>query len=126
MKYQVCYNLPFICIHLRHGNARLEIPNILIDTGSATSILSADMLDATGISPEPADRLRKVSGIGGCEVVYERTIDFISIDSCEISECLVQIGSMNYGFEINGILGMDFLKQSKAGIDIEAEEIYFR
>jgi hypothetical protein len=44
---------------------------------------------------------------------------------CEMPEFIVQIGTMNYGFQINGILGMDFLKRSKAMIDIDENIIRF-
>ena len=53
-------------------------------------------------------------------------MDFIIIDQCEIPEFTIQIGAMNYGFHINGILGMDFLKRSKAMIDIDENLIQFR
>jgi len=48
------------------------------------------------------------------------------IGECEIPEFPIQIGAMDYGFHINGILGMDFLKRSKAMIDIDDNLIHFR
>jgi len=53
-------------------------------------------------------------------------MDLIIIEQCEIPDFIIQIGAMNYGFHINGILGMDFLKRSKAMIDIDENIIRFR
>jgi len=119
-------DLPFVTIQIKLGVDYLEIPNVLIDTGSAKSILSADILEPIGISPGRNDRLKRVRGIGGTEIVYEKQIDLITIAQCKIPKFPIQIGAMNYGFNINGILGMDFLKRSRATIDIDENIIIFR
>jgi hypothetical protein len=126
MKLTIKYNLPFVSIQVKLGINQLKISNILIDTGSASSILSADILEPLGVSPKPNERLKKIRGIGGTEIVYEKKIDFIIIDKCEIPDFPIQIGAMNYGFQINGILSMDFMKRSKAMIDIDNDVIEFR
>jgi hypothetical protein len=126
MKLVIKYDIPFVTIQVKQGVDHLEISNVLIDTGSAKSILSADILDAIGVSPEPNDRLKKVKGIGGTEIVYEKKIDLIIVGQCEIPEFPIQIGAMNYGFHINGILGMDFLKRSQAMIDLDDDIVHFR
>lgn len=126
MELVINYDLPFVTIQVKLGVNHLEISNVLIDTGSAKSILSADILEPIGVAPEPNDRLKKVKGIGGTEIVYEKKMDLIIVNQCEIAEFVLQIGAMNYGFHINGILGMDFLKRSKAIIDIDENIIRFR
>lgn len=126
MSYRIRYNLPFVSVHIHHRQAVVEVPNVLLDTGSATTIFSADVLGSIGIAPSPDDRLRRVAGIGGTEIVYEKHLDLIRLGSYEIPDFVVQIGNMHYGFEIEGILGMDFLKHSKAVIDIDADDIRFR
>ena len=126
MEFVINYDLPFVTIQIKLGVNHLEISNVLIDTGSAKSILSADILEPIGVAPEPSNRLKKVAGIGGTEIVYEKKMDLIIIEQCEIPDFIIQIGAMNYGFHINGILGMDFLKRSKAMIDIDENIIRFR
>ncbi len=96
MKLTIKYDLPFVTIQVKLGIEHLEISNILIDTGSAKSILSADILEPIGVSPEPNDRLKKVKGIGGTEIVYEKKIDLIIIGQCEIPEFPIQIGWFSY------------------------------
>lgn len=126
MELVINYDLPFVTIQIKLGVNHLEISNVLIDTGLAKSILSADILEPIGVAPEPSNRLKKVAGIDGTEIVYEKKMDLIIIEQCEIADFIIQIGAMNYGFHINGILGMDFLKRSKAMIDIDENIIRFR
>ncbi len=38
---------------------------------------------------------------------------------------VIEIGGMDYGFDIQGILGMDFLTTAGAKIDLEKMEIEF-
>ena len=123
MKFQLKYNLPFISVTLKYKSKDISISNVLIDTGSASSVFSATYLDKIGIKPEPNDRLKSVSGVGGNEVVYERKVDFIKVDDHKINNFLIQVGAMEYGFKINGIIGMDFLTKSNAIIDIQKKDL---
>jgi hypothetical protein len=125
MELKISYGLPFIDILVKHKGKEISISHILIDTGSAKSILSADILGTIGVYPSPKDRLRKVKGIGGNEIVFEKCIEFVIVDKCSIKNCTVQVGAMNYGFEINGILGIDYLTTSKAIIDIDKNILSF-
>ena len=48
MELIIKYDLPFVTIQVKLGIEHLEIPNVLIDTGSAKSILSAEKLLCIG------------------------------------------------------------------------------
>jgi hypothetical protein len=52
-------------------------------------------------------------------------VDFIQVDEWKLADFEIEIGGMDYGFEINGILGMDFLTASEAIIDLEKLELRF-
>ena len=43
---------------LSHGGVTVDLPNVLVDTGSASTILNADIANSIGIVHEPGDRLR--------------------------------------------------------------------
>ncbi len=120
------YDLPFLDIFVKHNAKEVKVSNVLLDTGSAKSILSVDILGTIGISPESNDTLRKVRGIGGIEIVFMKCIETLSVEDFILNDFSIQVGAMNYGFDINGILGMDFLKISKAVIDIDNNELTFR
>jgi len=46
-------------------------------------------------------------------------IDALIIDGVSIEDCIIQIGEMDYGFGINGIIGGDLLMRTKMLIDYE-------
>ncbi|WP_241078431.1 retropepsin-like aspartic protease [Natranaerofaba carboxydovora] len=91
--------------------------NVLVDTGAASTLLSADVAMNLGLGPNPEDKIYTISGVGGNEFVYEKKIEEIKLCNLILTEFLVQIGAMDYGLEIDGILGMDYLIQSKSVID---------
>jgi len=118
-------NLPFVGISVVHQHKRIKIPNILVDTGSGGTLFSADALSKIGIVPQPDDTLHTIFGVGGSEVVFTRRIDELKVGLFSIKRFEVEIGGMDYGFDIQGILGMDFLTSARAKIDLESLEITF-
>ena len=46
-------DLPFITITVAYQGAEIEVPHVLVDTGSASTILSADWLSQIGLIPQP-------------------------------------------------------------------------
>lgn len=119
MKLELRYNLPFTSASLSHQGRIIDVKPILIDTGSASTVLSADVVDAIGIVPRPDDILNKLRGIGGTEVVYRRVVDRLSVGDAYLSDFDVEIGGMDYGFEIQGIIGMDFLRRTGSVINLK-------
>lgn len=119
-------NLLFTCITISYHSATLEIYHVLVDTGSASTVLSADVVEAIAIFPEPEDTLHIVRGVGGSEVVFEKRLDYLQIGSHRIEQFPVEIGAMDYGFAIHGILGMDFLLEAGAVLDLNRMQIEFK
>ncbi len=118
-------NLPFVSITVVHQRRKIKIPNILVDTGSGGTILSADVLSKIDIVPQPEDTLHTIFGVGGSEVVFTRKIDELKVGTFVIKEFEIEVGGMDYGFDIQGILGMDFLTSAGAKINLESLEITF-
>jgi predicted aspartyl protease len=125
MKLLIRYNLPFIKITVGYRNLSIDIPNILLDTGSATTILNADILSSIGIKPEASDTTAQIVGIGGEESVYHKNVDYIKIENKVLHDFTIDVGILDYGFEIDGILGMDFLMETNAIIDLQKKMILF-
>jgi hypothetical protein len=58
--------------------------------------------------------------------VFTRRIDRLAIGNHGVDNFEVEVGEMDYGFEIGGILGMDFLRAACAIIDLGQLTIEFR
>jgi len=123
MKITERYGLPFIAIIIEFQGKRLRLDNVLIDTGSASTLLNADIVSGIGIIPEKDDTVDTIRGVGGVEYVYTKMIDSIAIGETMARDFKVEIGSMDYGLEMQGIIGFNFLKRIGAKIDIDAMEI---
>lgn len=114
MQLQLIDGLPFASVVLAYRNKAIEIHNVLIDTGSATTVLAADQVAQVDLVPAPDDILHTIRGVGGAEVVFSRQVDFLQLGECQLADFEIEVGGMDYGFDINGILGMDFLRTAKA------------
>ena len=91
---------------------------MLVDTGSASTIVSADRVSGAGLQLEPDDAVHRIRGVGGSEFVFAKRVDKLSVGNLEVNDFEVEVGAMAYGFSIEGIIGMDFLLQVGAIIDL--------
>ena len=118
-------NLLFVSVIVGYQGIEASIDNVLIDTGSAASIFSVNHMEKFGITPAPYDALRRIHGIGGTEVVFVRCVDYLQVSEFKLTDFEIEIGNMDYGFDIDGILGMDFLTQAGAVINLRTLTITF-
>ena len=119
MKIEIRSGLPFVRASLIHCKKEIELDNVLLDTGSSGTIFSADKVLGIGLRAEPDDTVHRIRGVGGSEFVFIKQIDAISLGEFRIEHFNIEVGSVNYGFKINGIAGIDFLLQTKAIIDLD-------
>lgn len=85
-----------------------------------------DKVDEIGITIEREDTIETISGVGGVEFVYKKNIDKIIFGNVHVKNFNIEIGVMDYGFEINGIIGIDFMKHIGAIIDLDKMVVYDR
>lgn len=76
-----------------------------------------------GVQYEPDDMVHRIRGVGGAEFVFTKQMDNIQVGDLNVDHFEVEIGAMDYGYEINGIVGVDFLRQVGAVIDLANLEI---
>ena len=57
-------DLPFISLKVTYQGREIEVPEVLVDTGSAGTLLAADSVAQIGIMPEPDDTLHTIRGMG--------------------------------------------------------------
>ncbi|MBP2115535.1 retropepsin-like aspartic protease [Paenibacillus silagei] len=111
------YGLPFVSMTVVFRGRELKLEKVLLDTGSASTLLNADIVQEIGMVPEGNDIVDIIRGVGGVEYVYTKYLDSIIVDEAILKDFQVEIGNMDYGMEIDGILGFNFLKQAWAVID---------
>ncbi len=124
MKIRLEGRLPFVEATVRYAGRTLDMELILVDTGSAGSVFSADALEPLGFEPEETDIIRQVRGVGGSEFVYSKRIEELAVGEMAVGDFEIQVGAMYYGFPINGIIGMDFLVATRAIVDLAGLAIY--
>lgn len=123
MKIHLHQGLGYVTVSLAYQGRSLTLNNILLDTGSAGSIFSVDKMLEIGMRLEPQDAIRRIQGVGGSEFVFIKKLERLSLGEFSIRNFDVEIGAMHYGIELNGIIGMNFLLQVGAIINLKKLEI---
>ena len=123
MKLKLDGGLPFITIEAGWRQSSLKLESVLLDAGSASTVLSADRLSTLGIKLEPEDPIHRIVGVGGGEFVYCKRLPWVTLGNCRALDFPVEIGAMSYGFRIDGILGMDLMQQIGLLIDLHKLEV---
>ncbi|MFT4925090.1 MAG: hypothetical protein ACI8WB_001180 [Phenylobacterium sp.] len=86
-------------------------------------MFSIDELLDNGLGAKQTDIIVEMVGIGGTEHVFQREINAVQIAASHIANPVVQFGEMDYGFEIDGIIGSDLLSTISAVIDFGCNSI---
>lgn len=64
--------------------------------------------------------IRRIRGVGGTEFVFSKRVDELSVGDLSVSHFDIEVGAMDYGFDLDGIIGLDFLRAVRAKIDLGA------
>lgn len=123
MKLKLVEGLPFVGVSIFFQGRKTWLDAVLLDTGSAGTIFAADRLAEIGLMYAPDDEVHRIQGVGGVEFVFTKRVDLLSAGELIVNNFTVEVGSMDYGFSIDGILGMDFLTSVGAIIDLDMMEI---
>jgi hypothetical protein len=119
MKLIEQHGLPFVSVSIDFRGKVLKLNKVLLDTGSAGTLFNADVVREIGIVPEENDIVDTIRGVGGVEYVYTKILDTLHFSDIPIEQFQVEIGSMDYGMEIDGIIGFDFMKSIGLVIDTQ-------
>ena len=114
------HGLPFVSVTIIFRGKELEMNKVLLDTGSASTLFNADLVQEIGVVPEENDVVDTIRGVGGVEYVYTKSMDAIHFEDLSIEQFQVEIGSMDYGMKIDGIIGFDFMKAAGLVIDTQS------
>ncbi len=124
VKLDIKYGLPFCRVSLEYIGKSMTFDNVLLDTGSGGTVFKMDKVDRMGITIEDNDSIETISGIGGVEFVYKKSVDGVKLGNLVVRNFVIEVGVMDYGFEIDGIIGVDFLSEVGAIIDLNKLIVY--
>lgn len=101
---------------------KINIDDVIVDTGSSYTVISPDILEAIGVKYENGDTIYEAYGIGGRVPFYTKNMDQIQIDSFAIKDFQIDVGMLPE--EHSALLGLDILKQYNFIIDLDKLELY--
>ena len=124
MKITLRHGLPFVSVTIAYRDRQLQLANVLLDTGSAGTVFSADRVLPIGLLYEADDAVHRIRGVGGAEFVFSKRVDSLSLGELSVADFNIEVGAMDYGFELDGILGLDFLTRVGAVIDLAQMDVH--
>ncbi len=119
MKIRLYRGLPVVSAAILFHGQRATFNRVLIDTGSAGTLFQSESMLKIGMTLEPQDEYRHIRGVGGAEFVFVKTIDQLEVGALALKDFEIEVGALNYGLDVKGILGMDFLTKIGANVDLE-------
>jgi predicted aspartyl protease len=123
MKIRLEYGLAYVEVALTFRGQSLRLVDTILDTGSSSTIFSADRLLEIGVVPEPSDALHRLRGVGGTEYAFTKSLDLLAVGGMKVPDFEIEVGAMDYGFPAYGILGLDYLLRTGAVIDLQRLEL---
>lgn len=123
MKITLQDGLPVIDVILQNSGRSISLKNVVIDTGSATSIFASHLVRNIGLKQQATDVPIIIRGVGGKEYVYTKQVDAIVIGEVVLPNAIIDIGEMAYGFDVDGLLGIDLLQMARMIIDLDKLEL---
>ena len=123
MKIRLQNGLPYVTVKVIYHDCCLELYDVLLDTGSAGTIFSIDKLLDIGLEYAADDAVHRIHGVGGMEFVFSKTVERLAVGNIFVDDFDIEVGAMNYGFVMDGIIGVDFLLRVGAIVDLAAMEV---
>lgn len=105
------------------GNA---YPRLLLDTGSAYTIISQEILENIGCSPATARKRQRIITGSGYEIVPAVRLNRFHCLGKIINDFEVLAHTLPFGTYVDGLLGMDFMNRFELEIKIYTGEILIR
>lgn len=91
------------------------IPDLVIDTGAAHSIISLDEVESLGIAGEMGDEIVYMHGIGGTEQSLRKRVDKVEFANETFNQILMDFWDFSKHGDIRGLIGLDILEAGEIG-----------
>ena len=104
---------------LTHNGKTEVVDKLVIDTGAAKSFLSIDAVKEIDIYFGDEDFITTVYGVGGPDNSFQKTLDCVEFGSHKFKKYRVDFGAFHDDYGINGLIGLDLLKDMGVTIDLK-------
>lgn len=108
------------------GESGKAYPKLLIDTGSAYTILSQEILEYIGSSSATATKKQRIITGSGYEIVPVIAVENFNCFGKTIKNFPILGHTLPFGVYVDGLLGMDFLCRFDLDIKTKNGEIVIR
>ncbi len=98
-------------------------PKLLIDTGSAYTVLSQEMLEFIGASPATATKRQRIITGSGYEIVPVIPVETFNCFGKKVEGFHILGHTLPPGVYVDGLLGMDFMSKFEIEIKTKSGEI---
>ena len=105
------------------GPEAVAYPRMLIDTGAVVTIVAQEILESLGCSPALASERRRIVTASGYEILPVVRVHNFSCCGYLTKDYPVVAHTLPFGTYVNGLVGMDFLKQFEIEISPFSGEI---
>ena len=123
MKIRLEEGVPLVSLSITLEGTTIDLERVLLDTGSGGTLVSSDRLLEAGLRADPSDRIVSIRGVGGVEFVLQKHASEVRLGELVVREAPVQVGALDYGLDIDGIVGTDVLHATGAVIDMGTLEL---
>ncbi|MDR9744360.1 aspartyl protease family protein [Paenibacillus taichungensis] len=118
MRIRLVNGLPIIEVLFTYQNQSVLLPNVLLDTGCATTIFDIDLIEPTGLTIDPIQG--RAVGIGGqSELSFQQPVHSLTLNHHTLNDFVIQLGQTKEPYGFDGILGVDFLSTLQLNIDFK-------
>jgi len=108
------------------GASGRAYPKLLIDTGSAYTLISQEILESVGCSPAAAKRKQRIITGSGYEIVPVVSVNKFHCLGILLENIEVLAHTLPFGAYVDGLLGMDFLGKFEVEIKLYSGEVLIK
>jgi predicted aspartyl protease len=108
------------------GSSGKAYPKLLLDTGSAYTLISQEILESIGCSPALPKRTQRIITGSGYKIVPVVSVNKFHCMGSQLENFEILAHSLPFGSYVDGLLGMDFLSKFEVEIKINSGEILIR
>ena len=108
------------------GTSGKAYPKLLLDTGSAYTLISQEILESIGCSPALPKRTQRIITGNGYEIVPVVSVNQFHCLGSLLENFEIFAHTLPFGAYVDGLLGMDFLNKFETEIKLYSGEIVIR